>query len=99
MSDPELSVLRSQIDSIDEQLVLLLARRFEVTDKIGKLKAVLGLKAVDRARESMQESRLSELAAQHSLNPTVVLGVFRTVVAEVVCRHKALAAAAEPNQD
>lgn len=91
MQDQELSALRAQIDSIDEELVSVLARRFRVTEAIGRLKAAQGLNAVDPAREAMQEQRLAKLALHHSVSPTVVAKVFRAIVEEVVSTHKAIA--------
>ncbi len=50
MSD-ELSGYRSEIDSIDEQLIKLFARRMEVTTNVGKYKLAKGMQVLDRSRE------------------------------------------------
>ena len=90
--DEELTRLRGQIDSLDQQLVEVLAKRFRVTEAVSALKAAHGLSAADPDRESKQEARLQKLAVEHMVNPQVVTSIFRSVVEEVVSNHKAYAA-------
>ena len=52
MHDPELESLRALIDSIDEELVAILARRAATAVRIGEAKRALGAKVCDRERES-----------------------------------------------
>ena len=92
-SAPELAHLRQRIDAIDEELVALLARRFEVTDQVGHLKAAWGLSAVDHERESQQAQRLQSLAVQFGVPSELVNRIFRSVVEQVVAHHRAIAAA------
>lgn len=87
MNNVELARLRETIDELDEQLIILLARRFQVTEQVGRLKARQQWQAQDSVRESQQEQRYLALAAQHGLNPVLILKVFRTVIDEVVCNH------------
>ena len=89
----ELQTLRQHIDAIDEELVALLARRFEVTDQVGELKAKWGLGAVDADRESAQAQRLHLLAGKFCVSPALVNRIFRSIVDQVVLDHKAKAAA------
>lgn len=93
MQSLELSALREQIDILDEELVVLLARRFQVTDAVGRLKANQGLGAVDLVREAQQEQRLAQLALSHGVRQAVVGRVFRAIVEEVVSTHLAIASA------
>ena len=88
MVNPELELLRSEIDKVDAEIVNLLASRFRITSKVGKLKAQHTLDAVDRQREAAQEARYRELAERNSLNPDLVIRVFRTVIDEVVKNHR-----------
>lgn len=85
----ELLQLRARIDDIDAQILALLAQRFEVTSKVGALKARSGLTAVDPAREESQRIRYADLAVRHGLNEALVQVVFQAVIAEVVSQHKA----------
>ena len=54
MPDAELGPLRIEIDAIDEQLVELLARRFQVTARVGAVKKRLALQPIDTEREARQ---------------------------------------------
>ena len=48
----KLSDLRKQIDEIDEQLAMLLKRRFSVAKQIGEYKKANGIVVTDSGRES-----------------------------------------------
>ena len=82
-----LQTLRSEIDRIDGQIVELLARRFAVTQQVGQLKAHHALPAVDAERESAQQLRYEQLAQENGLDPALVTGLFRDIIAEVVRQH------------
>ena len=88
MLHPELQSLRTEIDEIDGKIVDLLACRFRLTSKVGRLKAQYALGAVDRQREAVQEARFRELAELHGLNPELIVRVFRSVIDEVVKNHR-----------
>ena len=83
-----LSALRESIDAVDEQLLTLLAHRFELTAEVGQLKKQLGLPALDSAREAVQMQRFAELATRHGLPPDLVQQIMRLVIDEVVSRHR-----------
>lgn len=91
MPEPDLTTLRTTIDQIDEQIIELLAQRFAATDSVGKLKAHAGLAAVDETREQSQQERYIRLAKEKGVSPTLVLGIFRAVVNEVVANHRSIA--------
>uniref|UniRef100_D5X2P4 chorismate mutase n=1 Tax=Thiomonas intermedia (strain K12) TaxID=75379 RepID=D5X2P4_THIK1 len=82
-----LQTLRSEIDAIDEQLIELLAGRFAVTRQVGQLKAHHALPAVDTERESAQQFRYEQLARANGLDPALVMGLFRDIIAAVVRQH------------
>ena len=84
----ELHVLRKQIDHIDDQLMELLARRFEVTREVGRLKARQQLSSLDPKREQEKLERIRQQAQELSLNPEFVLRLFEILFAEVVSNHK-----------
>jgi len=50
--DANLESLRAQIDECDKDIIKLLARRFELVQKIGIYKAIHGLPVLDEAREA-----------------------------------------------
>jgi chorismate mutase len=58
------------------------------------MKAKFELSAVDLEREAAQRLRYTNLARQHGLREELLQTIFRTVIAEVVANHQALAKAA-----
>ena len=88
VSPVELDVLRSKIDVIDEELVNVLARRFEVTARVGELKKQLVLSPVDREREAQQVIKYRALAKHHGLEPELVVSLFKMIIEEVVVNHR-----------
>lgn len=79
--------LRKEIDQLDQQLVELLARRFQLTHEVGILKADNGLEAVDADRESQKLARIRELCQQNGVNPGLGDELFSRIMKEVVRNH------------
>ena len=88
MKPLELDALRSEIDLIDEELVNVLARRFQVTARVGELKKQLVLNPVDREREAQQAIRYRALANDRGLEPELVVKLFKMIIEEVVVNHR-----------
>lgn len=84
----ELLALRDKIDKLDEELISTLAKRFEVTGAVGRLKAEQQLNSVDPAREQAKLVRLKALADDESLNSEFVLELFQMIFDEVVKNHR-----------
>ncbi len=84
----ELIKLREQIDSLDEELLNVLSRRFQVTAEVGLLKAEHGLESVDEAREAKKLRHLQQASAGKNLNPDFVHDLFQMIFAEVVNNHR-----------
>lgn len=90
-----LLALRGQIDTIDDELVELLSRRFQVTRKVGMLKAEKRLDSVDPRREQEKLERLQALAREHQLDPDFVLSLFQDIFRQVVANHRGFLKAGE----
>lgn len=89
----ELAQLRHSIDNIDAALIHILAERFKATQRVGVLKAELGLPASDPGREAIQVARLRELAREADLDPVFAEKFLAFIVAEVIRHHEAIASA------
>ena len=95
----ELLEFRDRIDNIDEEILSALARRFEVTVRVGQLKAQHGLDSVDPVREQEKLQRLRASAEQKGLDSNLVQEVFQRVFNEVVKNHRQLLAAAQKSRE
>jgi chorismate mutase len=90
----EMLQLRERIDNIDEDILSSLARRFEVTARVGQIKAQHGLESVDPVREQEKLQRLRTSAEQKGLDGALVHDLFQRVFNEVVKNHRQLVAEA-----
>ena len=86
----QLDEYRESIDNIDSMLVFLLAERFKVTEKVGKLKADNNLPASDKNREARQKERLERLSAQAGIKPGFISQFLNFIIKEVVKNHRKL---------
>ena len=87
----ELSSLRSSIDNLDAALIHLMAERFKCTQRVGQLKARLGLPPADPGREAQQIQRLRALAEEAQLDPEFAEDLLGFIVGRVVRNHEAIA--------
>lgn len=87
----ELLTLRGSIDNLDSALIHIMAERFKITQRVGVVKAELGLPAADPAREARQIARLRELAKQSDLDPEFAEKLVNFIVSEVVRHHLQIA--------
>ena len=86
----DLLILRDAIDSIDAELLQVLARRFAKTKRVGELKASMDLEPFDGAREAEKLERLRALADDLGLNASLVDELFSRIMREAVQNHKQL---------
>lgn len=94
-----LQSLREEIDHVDEQIILLIAKRFKATAQVGKLKAAHGLEPVDLQREAVQRQQYSRLASENGVNEETINRVFRFLIETVVSDHVAVARAGVKSSD
>lgn len=83
----ELARLRGSIDNLDAILIHLMAERFRITQRVGELKAELGMPASDPAREAEQVARMRALAIESRLDPEFAQKLISFIVSEVVRNH------------
>jgi chorismate mutase len=94
-----LQSLRGEIDHIDEQIIVLIAKRFKATAQVGKLKAEHRLEPVDLQREEAQRQRYGRLASENGVHEETINRVFRVLIETVVSHHVAVAQAGIKSSD
>ena len=82
---------REIIDSVDEQIIRLLAQRFQATQRVGEFKAQAGFAAFDSALEERQQERTAEIAKNVGLEEEIAHSYLDFVVTESKKRHKKIA--------
>ncbi|MFT3969412.1 MAG: chorismate mutase [Micropruina sp.] len=91
MTHPELARMRDSIDNLDSALIYLLAERFKITQRVGELKADVGLPPADPDREARQIERLRTVAKDAQLDPEFAEKLLNFIVSEVVRHHERIA--------
>ncbi len=86
----ELEELRNELDDINTRLILLLAERFKVTQKVGEYKRDNNLPAYDPTREAAIADRVEQIAKDSGLDPETAKRIMQFITAEVVMKHQAL---------
>ena len=72
--------VRKDIDSVDSELVSLIARRLELTSQVGSLKAELGLPLYVPSRETELIKNKRRLAEEKNISPDLVEDVIRRIM-------------------
>ncbi|OMF27157.1 chorismate mutase [Paenibacillus sp. FSL H8-0548] len=87
MEASRLDELRQGIDHLDQQIISLLAKRFQLTEEVGIYKASNKLAAQDSSREAEQFDKIEGLAASCGLNPQYASAIYRRLMDVVITRH------------
>ena len=75
-----LSILRKQIDQINQELVVLLSKRLEIAKQIAQLKKENRLPILDSERESAIKEKIRSLAKKHQLSSSMLEEIFQIVL-------------------
>ena len=73
--------LRKKIDTIDENLVILLKDRIDLCKSIGKIKKETGLAVKDFRREDAVYVHIMAKALEAGLDPQKVEAIFKQIIA------------------
>jgi chorismate mutase len=84
----KLTEMREEIDALDKQVIALLGKRFQVTEKVGMYKAETALAATDSNREIMQFEKFRQLARQFDIDESLVESLFKLIIANVVAKYR-----------
>lgn len=74
-----LDELRQEIDDIDQQLVELLGRRFEVVRKVGVYKSEHNVQVLQEGRWDVVLKRVGSLAKTNNLSGEMVILIWNTI--------------------
>lgn len=80
MQDMSLDELREEIESIDRELVELIARRTYVADTIAAVKDERGLPTTDEEQEQRVMDRAGKNAEQFDVDANLVKAIFRLLI-------------------
>ena len=75
-SDPALEMIRREIDSVDETIVMLLGKRTRLVEQIAEVKAKKSF-VRDENRENEIINRLCSLAGQNGIKEGIIEQVYR----------------------
>jgi chorismate mutase/prephenate dehydratase len=92
MTEPgtrDLSEIRNELDTVDRDLVALLARRFTLVEAVGAAKGTTDTPIRDLDRERAVLSKVAAYAAEQGVSPDLVRRVFREVIGHAVDRQVA----------
>lgn len=74
------SALRREIDAIDDDLMRLLSRRFDVCMRISRLKETLGLPVVVHDREEHVLDRIATRASERGISPEFARHLWSAII-------------------
>lgn len=94
-ANQQLAELRRGIDTVDAELVRLLAERFRITRDVGFLKAAHGLPPTDLVRQHEQVDVMRRLAEEAGLDPDFCESFLHFVMDEVIRNHVRIAESAD----
>ncbi len=77
-----LQTLRKKIGRVDEQIIKLLAKRFEIAKKIGNFKKKRCLTIPDAAREKELEKFHASLEKTYNLSPAFTKSIWNLILKE-----------------
>jgi isochorismate pyruvate lyase len=79
-----LAACRSEIDSIDNQIIDLLVKRYGVVDQVVALKRAYGLPALIPSRVEEVVNHVKTRALQKGLSPALAENLWREIIAETI---------------
>lgn len=80
----ELAMLRGEIDRLDEEIILRIAQRNQLTLKILDIKHDDGMPSYSPDRESQIFARVKRLAASRSISDNTIAGIYQLILRQFV---------------
>lgn len=76
----ELENYRREIDALDEKLIDLLVRRFQIVQAVGEYKGRTGTNVVQSERAEEVKNRVAQMAAAQGLSPDLVRKMYEMMI-------------------
>lgn len=86
--DP-LQGLRAELDALDNQLVITLAKRLQQCDLIARVKREHGIPMMQPHRIDYVRERCAALGRAHDVSPDFIVDIYKLIIAET-CRREDL---------
>lgn len=80
-----LNDFRCELDQLDQELVALLGRRFEICRRVAHFKQQHGIPMMQPGRVAEVKERSAGLAARHGMNPAFMRTLYAHIIDEA-CR-------------
>ncbi|MFB6168391.1 MAG: chorismate mutase [Haloferacaceae archaeon] len=80
IDDLTLDELRAEIESIDREIVELIARRTYVASSVAQVKAERGMATVDEGQEAAVMNRAADNAERFDVDANLVKAIFRLLI-------------------
>jgi chorismate mutase-like protein len=81
----QLTAYRESIDSIDEELIELLGRRYAVCREVARVKKERNIPMMQTGRVEQVKERCAALAGRHGVDPKFIRELYALIIAEA-CR-------------
>lgn len=75
----QINLLRKEIDKIDNQIIVLLGKRFFIVKKIGKIKKDLNINIVDKKREKEKLLQLKHRTKELNLPSILISFIWKKI--------------------
>jgi isochorismate pyruvate lyase len=99
MSKNPLEKARQDIDKIDEKMIKLVGKRFELVDKVISYKSKNGMRAHQPKRFAQVIKSRRKLAKKHGLDPDCIEGMWRELIAHITKLEEKKIREQKPNQN
>jgi monofunctional chorismate mutase len=76
----ELEQLRSELDSVDDQIVNLVHKRLQISKKIGDYKKSNGIEVFQPGREKALLERIAEKSKELEMDPIYIVKIFELLI-------------------
>ena len=94
----DMTALRARIDALDSRLVAMLAERSRLIDRAAQIKARDGIPALVESRVEQVVENARAMAATEGVDPDLVEGIWRMMVAHFIAQEERYLTGHEGNQ-